>query len=105
MTATMQVGNIGERLVAGWLADRGFTVGMDQDDPEHPGIQARGSLNALLVSVKTAIAPAVPSSLSPEEAQHLKDRAAQLGLEAWEARLQLSRDLQQLGGIQWRKLT
>jgi hypothetical protein len=105
MAATVQVENVGERLVIGWLAERGYSTNLDTSIPGSTDIEARGRQVNLLIQVRTAESPNTPSPMTPDEERILKSRAGRLGFEPWEARVQLNQHLQQVGDIQWRKLT
>ncbi len=104
MTATVQAESIGERLVALWLAERGYTTSANMDSNGSADMLARGPRNSMLIQVKSAVAPSVPSPLSLDEERQIMAYAHQMGLEAWEAKVQLNSGLQQVGEIQWRRL-
>lgn len=104
MSTAVEIGQAGERVVVEWL--RGRTYIIDRWDTQAPGstdIEAHGPAH-LLVQVKTAIYPNDPVNLSPDEERNIKSRAARIGVEAWEARVQLDSDLVLKGEIMWRKL-
>jgi hypothetical protein len=105
MATTAQTGTIGERLVARWLEEHGYSTNIDNKGSGAAGIEARGNTRSLLVQVKSAVQPGTPATLSSDEERETSSRAAGLGLEAWEARVQLDQQLRQVGDIQWRKLT
>ena len=54
----------------------------------------------ILVRVNPAVAPAEPAELSPDEKQELRQRAADAGGEAWEARVVVGPDSEPLG-LEW----
>jgi hypothetical protein len=105
MATTAETGNVAERLVARWLAEHGYTAKIDTTAPESTEIEASGNAKSLLVQVKSAEQPSTPDTLTSEEMRNITMRAAQLGFEAWEARVQLDQQLRQVGDIRWRKLT
>jgi len=104
MPTPYEIGNTAERLVAHWLREFGYFSNINTKAPGATDIEARGNTRSLLVQVKAALHPSVPDSLSPDEVRDLTSRAARLGVEPWEARVQLDQQLRQVGEIQWRKL-
>jgi hypothetical protein len=104
MTATVQAESVGERLVALWLAERGYSTNATARTNGSADIEVRGPRNSMLVQVRSALAPDAPTPISPDEERRIQARAQQMGLEAWEARVQLNSQLQQVGEIQWRRL-
>lgn len=104
MTATTEIGTVGERYVAYWLRYNGYATNIDTKGPGATDIEARGSTKSLLVQVKTAVLPSKPDTLSAEEERSILARAARLGCEAWEARVQLDVRMQQVGQVQWRRM-
>jgi hypothetical protein len=104
MVTTVEIGDRGERLVARWLTRHGYSTNIDTRGAGSTDIEAWAFLNPLLVQVKTAVSPNTPCSLTAEEERAIKTRAACLGVQAWEARVQLDEELQQVGVIQWRRL-
>lgn len=104
MATTTQIGNVGERLVAAWLAARNYSTNIDTKGDGSTDIEARSTQASLLVQVKAAVQPNTPASLTPEEELNIKSRATRLRLQAWEAKVQLNQQFQQVGDIQWRKL-
>jgi hypothetical protein len=104
MSTTVEIGDVGERLVSRWLAEHGYSPKIDTRGPGSTDIEARGNKTSLLVQVKTTLAPAEPHSMTPDEEKGIKARAARLGCQAWEARVQVNQQMQQVGEIRWRKL-
>ena len=93
----------GERAVVTWLENKGFViVKWDTRSPGLVEIEAK-SKKPLLVKVRTAVHPEDPPSMSDDEEREIKSRAAKIGGEAWEAKVQLNPNLKLLGKIKWRK--
>ena len=93
MPTTSAVGNVEERLVSYWLADSGYSTNIDTKAPDSTIIEGRGNSKSLLVQVKSAVQPNIPSSLTPEEVGRIISRAASFGFEPWEARVQLDEQM------------
>lgn len=104
MASVVQIGQAGERIVAAWLATKGYRTNVDTKLPGSTDIEASGTNTSLLVQVKTAVSPNMAATLSSEELRNIKSRAASLGWEAWEARVQLDLKLKLASEILWRKL-
>jgi uncharacterized membrane protein YcgQ (UPF0703/DUF1980 family) len=104
MATTIQIENVGERLVANWLAQHGYSINIDTRSLDSSDIEARGYNTSLLVQVKSASQPSTPEMLSSDDEGNIISRAARLGLQPWEARVQLDQQLRQVGDIKWRKL-
>lgn len=96
-----QVGAIGEKLVAEWFRDRGYTVTEGTSQAGSTDIQAVSGKNKYLVQVKTAIYPNEPASLSSDEARNLKSRATRIGYSARLAQVTINADGTQRGEIVW----
>jgi hypothetical protein len=105
MSPTVSVENVAERFVAYWLRVNGYFTNINSKTPGSMEIEARGSVKSLLVQVRAAVQPNIPEMLSPDELRTITSRAARLGFEPWEARVQLDEQLRQVGEIQWRKLS
>jgi len=105
MPTQVEIGQKGERIVAAWLKEKGYTTNVDTKAPGSTDIEAKASSGNLLVQVKAAVSPNQPADLSSDEVRNIKSRASNLGWTAWEARVQLDSHLVLLGEIQWRKLS
>ena len=99
---------VGEGIALRDLMDKGFTI-LKWNTPEQ--LPDSGDLEAIeavsrrhiLVRVKSAVKPDVPTGLSSDEEGTLKSRASKASAEAWEAKVQLDASLQQ-GTVLWRRL-
>jgi hypothetical protein len=105
MASAFDIGRAGELLVVAWLANKGYSTNIDTKGPGSTDIEARGTTASLLVQVKTAILPSLPDALSAVELRNITTRAARLGCQAWEARVQLDARLRPVGAIAWRQLS
>jgi hypothetical protein len=99
-----EIGEAGERAVALQLHASGYRVHRDTQGPGATDIVAAGNGRRLLVQVKGAQSPTPPGGASPEEGRRIRVRAARLGAEPWEARVQLNWWLEPVAGIGWRLL-
>ncbi len=72
--------------------------------PGSTDIEAQSSTKRLLVQVKTAVCPTDPDRLSAKEEKRITSRAARLGAQAWEARVQVGPNLDLIGNVIWRKI-
>jgi len=121
MPTSFEIGQAGERIVATWLRYRGYThVKVDTRLPGSTDIDAHRvplmnylfpklfenpkNKERMLVQVKSAVYPHDPGSLSSDEERNITSRAAKIGAQAWEARVELNSNLERVGEIRWRKL-
>lgn len=101
---TVEVGTIGEKIAAAFLKGKGYDTNVDTKLPGSTDIEATSKGASLLVQVKTGVEPNEPANLSAEEEGAIKRRAGQKDWQAWEARVQLTKDYSQKGDIKWRRL-
>jgi hypothetical protein len=85
---TVQIGDIGERHVAAWLRQNGYTVMQNTKLPGSTDIEADGPAS-LLVQVKTAAFPSEPAYPSDDEIRNIKSRASNLKRTAYVAQVQI----------------
>jgi hypothetical protein len=104
MTKQFDIGKIGENLVAHSLSNSGYITNVDTKLPGSTDIEAASDEANLLVQVKTAFLPNKPTSLTSEESRNIKSKAARIGYQAWEAKVQLDVNHRLVGDIQWRQL-
>ena len=100
-----EIVDAGERIVAGWLSAKGYSIKAHARISGSTDIEAIGRDRKLLVLVKSSLAPDWPSSLAREEEEDVMLRAARLAYQAWEARVQVDARLDLVGDIQWRRLS
>lgn len=103
MSDASEIGRAGERFIVEGLRNEGFRVEWDTRLPGSADIDAANSNRHLLIQVKSAVYPNEPADTSQQEETNLKSRAARIGAEAWEARVQLNTDLQGRSR-KWRQL-
>lgn len=99
-----EIGQIGEKIVAKWLRDKGYTVSQNTKQPGSTDIEADGTSRKLLVQVKTAVSPNTLSGLTSDEERNIKSRAASLKRQAWLAQVTLNTDYTLKGSIAWTEL-
>lgn len=98
-----EIGLAGEHAVVRQLKSWGYGVSLDTRGPGATDIVARGRGRLLLVQVKTAQTPSLPTGLSSEEARAIKSRATRLRAEPWEFRVRVNWWLEPVR-IDWRLL-
>ena len=104
MFQNTDVGTAGELAVVLWLQAKGYNINnWDTKAPGSTDIEVAGSNLKLLVRVKSASFPKIPSSLSIAEELNITLRSFITKAQAWEARVLLNTELQPIG-IGWRKL-
>ena len=99
---------VGEGIVLCELLGKGFAIlkwNTPEQLPDSGDIEVTEPItkNRMLIRVKSAVEPNVPDSLSNDEEENLKSRATKMGIEAWEAKVQLNSSLQD-GTVSWRRL-
>jgi hypothetical protein len=105
-----EIGNYGEQYATAFLTSKGFTCVQNTQLPGATDIQATitdayGNVTkALLVQVKTAIAPNAPAALSAEDKRSIVARASVYNAEAWLAQVSIDKNGNKLGEITWTKL-
>ena len=105
MSSATDIGPRGERHVVDWLKAEGYSIiKWNTQASGSTDIEAKSSSKRLLVQVKTAVYPTDPAQLSAEEEKTITTRAAKLGAQAWEARVQVGSNLDLIGNVQWRKI-
>ena len=104
MSTPTGIGRAGEGYVVDWLKAEKYSIKWNTQTPGVTDIEAQTSSKRLLVQVKTALYPNDPDRLSTEEEKTITARAARLGAQAWEARVQVGSKLELIGNVQWRKI-
>jgi len=97
---TCQIGQFGERLVASWLSQNGYSGMQYTRLPGSTDIQADGK-EKVLVQVKTAMHPNEPAYPSADEIRNIKSRAANLTRIAFVAQVQIDSNGNQKREISW----
>jgi len=105
MATAQEVGQAGKAHVVEQLQGRRFTIKeWNLESAGAADIDAMGGRRHVLVQVKTSVSPEAPEFLSGDEAAAIKERAATLGAEAWQARVTMNDNLTLNGRIAWRKV-
>ncbi|MBZ5590139.1 MAG: hypothetical protein LAO05_16415 [Acidobacteriia bacterium] len=94
MIATLELEEVAEEHAVGALRKLHFSI-MRRWTPVAAGsaiLEAWTGSQHIFVRVNAAVAPAEPASLSPDEKQELRQRAARTDGEAWEARVVVGPD-------------
>ena len=104
MSSAADIGRAGEGHVVDWLRAEKYSIKWYTQALGSTDIEAQSSSKRLLVQVKTAVHPNNPERLSTEEEKAITSRAARLGAQAWEARVQVGSNLELIGNVQWRKI-
>jgi Holliday junction resolvase len=95
----------GERSVVTWLENKGFMiVKWDAESLGSKNIEAKSGSQRLLIQVKSSVQQEDSTPMTSAQKEDIESRAAKIGAEAWEARVQLASNLQLVGKIKWKKL-
>jgi len=103
-TLEVEVEEVAQACVIAALRKLHFSV--VQRDATLPGpgaIEAWKGMNRIFVKVNMAVSPAEPRSLTHDQEENLRNRAARADSQAWEARVLLGPDLE-LAHLEWRPL-
>lgn len=104
MDNVADVGSIGVRIVAQWLSRQGYRTRMNFVLSSTTDIEAVDPNTKMLIQVHTAVLPAEPVSLTPQEIALFQSRAWDKCYEPWEAKIQLDANNALIGQIMWKKL-
>ncbi len=96
----------GEKQVKLWLVNNGYNnVLKELLQPGETGLIATGSIEDILIQVKTFLHPHRPFKLSDFEVDRLIRRAAKMKLVAYAAYVVLDEKNQLVGEIKWERLS
>jgi Holliday junction resolvase len=98
------IGAAGEKHATAALIEKGWTCVQNTQQAGATDIQATAGGKTMLVQVKTAVCPAFPADISPEERTRITGRAARNGYEAWLCQVRLNPN-GSLAWINWQKLS
>jgi hypothetical protein len=93
-----------EEIVAQYLTRTGYKTKISPHSSKTYEIEALGELCQILIKVKSAFYPDVPGCLTSDEEQDIRLKAESMCSIPWEAKVQLDRNLQIVGKINWRLL-
>ena len=96
----------GEKKVKQWLAENGYTnISEELLNATEFGLKAKGSIEDILVQVKTFLHPHRPFKLSDYQIDLLIRRAAKLNMVAYAAYVVLDANTELLEEINWERLS
>jgi len=106
---TLKPGDIahaGEKLVEGWLSQNGFVNVINNTiDGSSNAIEANGSIENILVHVRTHVQPFRPGRVMEEDRNKIKATAENLGRKAYVAYVIIDADKNIVGEISWERLS
>ena len=101
-----EIAQTGEKLVEEWLSENGFiNVRINTDQDGSNAIEANGSIENILVHIRTAIQPARPGIISDDERARIKGTAESQGHKAYVAYVIIDADKNVVGEISWERLS
>lgn len=96
----------GEKKVEQWLAENGYTnISKELLSATEFGLKAKGSIEDILVQVKTFLHPHRPFKLSDYQIDLLTRRAAKLNMVAYAAYVVVDAHAELLEEIKWERLS
>ena len=100
------IAQAGEKLVEEWLSENGFVNVINNPREEATSaIEANGSIENILVQVRTYLEPLRPGRISDEDRSNMKAVADSLGRKAYVAHLVIDSDKNIMGEISWERLS
>lgn len=95
----------GEKLVLNWLTENTFTDMVKEDfGVDEKVIIATGTLENILIRVKTVVYPQIPFKLSEYEINQITKMASGLNKKAYVAYVIIDADKNLIGEIKWKRL-
>jgi Holliday junction resolvase len=105
MVEASDIGRKAEVEVVNQLKNTGWRI--EDWDPEAHGakdIMAEAGGKKLMVHVQSAISPNNPPDMTGPEIENMKRRAENFRATAFQARVQIDRNLNRVGDIRWKKI-
>ena len=101
-----KINHSGQKQVEDWLVNNGFNnvVHNDIEVGGIKGIEANGNLENILVYVRAALLPDLPSKIKPDEKATIKEIAEKQERKAYVAYLVIGDDHLVVGEISWERL-
>jgi hypothetical protein len=100
------VAQTGEKLVEEWLSENGFiNVLINTTDSSSSAIEANGTIENILVHVRTHVQPFRPGRIMEEQRNKIKITAESLGRKAYVAYVVIDADKNIVGEISWERLS
>ncbi len=101
-----EIGQTAEKEVENWLITNGFiNVLKINGQSGRTAIEANGTVENILVHIKTALDPNRPGKISEDEKNKLKLSSAKLGRKAYVAYVVIGEDNKVVGEISWERLS
>ena len=96
----------GEKQVELWLSSNGYShISKETLQPGESGLKATGSIENILIQVRTFLHPHRPFKLSDFEVDRLTRRASKLKLIAYAAYVVLDDNNEIVGEINWERVS
>jgi hypothetical protein len=101
-----EIAQTSEKLVEEWLSENGFiNVLNNAGENGSRAIEANGSIENILVHVRSHIQPFKPVKINDEERNKMKGTAEGLGRKAYVAYVVIDADKNIVGDIGWERLS
>jgi len=101
-----EIAQAGEKLVEEWLSENGFiNVVNNGGENGNEAIEANGSIENILVHVRTHVQPFRPTRVIEEERNKIKATAENLGRKAYVAYVVIDNEKNIVGEIGWERLS
>ena len=100
------IAQAGEKLVEEWLGENGFiNVVNNPVEDGTAAIEANGSIENILVHVRTHVQPSRPEKIVDEDRNKIKATAESVGRKAYVAYIVIDADKNMVGEISWERLS
>jgi|SRR5437868_9712666 len=101
-----EIAEVGEQHVAEWLSENGFiNVVKNSSLGGNDAIEANGSIENILVHVRTSIKPTSPREINEADKTLIKSAAEHAGRKAYVAFVVIDDEKKMEGEISWQRLS